>query len=57
MTPPVFQFRSTGAVCVTVGKSSLGHMLRQGLPELRWVVFEASKCVVQRSSPDYDYYQ
>ena len=38
------------------GKSSPGHLSRQGSPELRWAAFEAAKCAARRSSPDYAYY-
>lgn len=38
------------------GKSSPGHLSRQGSPELRWAAFEAAKCAARRGSPDYGYY-
>jgi transposase len=38
------------------GKRSLGHLSRQGSPELRWATFEAAKCAARRNSPDYAYY-
>jgi transposase len=39
------------------GKSSPGHLSRQGSPELRWAAFEAAKCAARRGSPDYGYYR
>jgi transposase len=38
------------------GKRSLGHLSRQGSPELRWAAFEAAKSAARRASPDYTYY-
>ncbi len=38
------------------GKSSPGHLSRQGSPQLRWAAFEAAMCATRRSSPDYGYY-
>jgi transposase len=37
-------------------KRALGHLSRQGSPELRWAAFEAAKSAVRTSSPDYVYY-
>ena len=39
------------------GKRSLGHLSRQGSPELRWAAFEAAKCAARRGSPDYAFYR
>jgi transposase len=39
------------------GKRALGHLSRQGSPELRWAAFEAARCAARRSSPDYVYYR
>jgi transposase len=33
-----------------------GHLSRQGLPELRWALFEAAQSACRRGSPDRDYY-
>ena len=41
----------------SAGKRSLGHLSRQGSPELRWAAFEAAKCAARPGSPDYAYYQ
>jgi transposase len=38
------------------GKRSLGHLSRQGSPELRWAAFEVAKCATRPRSPDYAYY-
>jgi transposase len=38
------------------GKRSPGHLSKQGSPALRWAAFEAAKCAVRASSPDYAYY-
>lgn len=38
------------------GKSSPGHLSRQGSPELRWAAFESAKCAARGGSPDYGYY-
>ncbi len=38
-------------------KRSLGHLPRQGSPELRSAAFEAAKCAARRGSPDYGYYR
>jgi len=46
------------AVYSSDGKSSPGHLARQGPPALRWALFEAAMANAYRSTaPDYDYYQ
>lgn len=37
-------------------KRSAGKLARQGSPELRWALFEASKSASRASSPDHAYY-
>jgi transposase len=36
---------------------SAGHLSRQGVPLLRWALYEAAKSASRRSSPDHDYYR
>ncbi|MGH3562460.1 MAG: IS110 family transposase, partial [Mycobacterium sp.] len=40
----------------SAGKRSLGHLSRQGSPELRWAGYEAAKSAARSGSPDYAYY-
>jgi transposase len=40
----------------SAGKRSLGHLSRQGSPELRWAGFEAAKSAARVGSPDHGYY-
>ena len=35
----------------------MGHLSRQGSPELRWAAFEAAKCAARRGAPDCAYYR
>ena len=37
-------------------RRSLGHLARQGAPELRWALFEAGKAAARPGSPDHAYY-
>lgn len=39
------------------GRTSPGHLARQGPPELRWALYEAAVCAARPGSPDHAYYQ